>query len=154
MVENFYGSVVVQRRMVPVMRGRRGRALAILLAACGGQASSPASKAMPLPSDGWRPGDPPMLALTAGPFHAVMTAQGRCAWLGTAHQTTFLWPAGYEVRFHPVELIDVSGNVVATDGEKGLRGRRMATGISHNPVSRDGTGNVVRPVGQGPTRGP
>jgi hypothetical protein len=75
-----------------------------------------AHQTFPLPSDGWKPGDPSLLALTGGTFHAVLTTNGPCAWLGPDRRP-FQWPAGYQVRFHPTELIDSSGRVVATEGQ-------------------------------------
>lgn len=79
-------------------------------------AQGPAPR-FPLPSDGWKPGDPSLLALTGGVFQAQMTTRGACAWLGTT-RTSFLWPAGYTVRFHPTELIDPRGHVVAHEGQR------------------------------------
>ena len=78
--------------------------------------TGPADRTFPLPSDGWKPGDPSLLALTGGTFHAVLTTDGACAWLGPDRRP-FQWPAGYQVRFHPTELIDGSGHVVATEGQ-------------------------------------
>jgi hypothetical protein len=66
-------------------------------------------------SDGWQPGQQELLALIEGPFHAVRTAGGVCAWLGS--KGAFLWPAGYRVRFDPTELIAPNGTVVAHEGE-------------------------------------
>lgn len=51
-----------------------------------------------------------------GPFHAVMTSSGPCAWIGGTRRP-FLWPDGYEVRFTPTELIAPDGHVVAREGE-------------------------------------
>jgi hypothetical protein len=84
----------------------------------GSRPASVGAKSFALPSDGWRPNDSEMLALIGGPFHAVMTPQGACAWLGSAPHATYLWPAGYRVRFHPTELIGPGGDVVATEGQK------------------------------------
>jgi hypothetical protein len=68
-----------------------------------------------LPSDGWKPGQPSMLALLSGHFEARLTPAGACAGLGT---TTAIWPAGYKVRFHPTELLDPKGAVVADQGQR------------------------------------
>jgi hypothetical protein len=69
-----------------------------------------------LPSDGWKPGDMAMLALTSGEFHAVLTPDGACAWLGSRGGTD-LWPAGYKVRFDPTRLLNAKGRVVAREGD-------------------------------------
>lgn len=71
---------------------------------------------MALPSDGWKPGTLEMLAEFFGPFHATIRNGAACAWLGTSGQV-YLWPAGYGVRFHPTELIDPQGHVVAREGQ-------------------------------------
>jgi hypothetical protein len=78
-------------------------------------ASTP--KVFPLPSDGWRPGDPALDALAIGPFHATRFKNGQvCAWLGTNFRPT-LWPQGYHVRLHPVQLLGPGGRVVAGAGD-------------------------------------
>jgi len=65
--------------------------LPVMLAACTGgtpstrPTASLIARPLPLPSDGWQPGDPALLALTMGQFHAVKTSKGPCAWLGS-HQ--------------------------------------------------------------------
>ena len=68
-----------------------------------------------LPSDGWKPGHPSMLALLDGRFGAKLTADGACGGLGS---TTALWPVGYKVRFHPTELVNPRGAVVAHEGQR------------------------------------
>jgi len=97
----------------------------VTLAACGGGTPSTGAAVrttahpVSLPSDGWRPGDPGLLALTTGPFHAVLTAEGACAWLGSI-QTPYLWPAGYKVRFDPTELINAQGHVTPPKVKRSL----------------------------------
>ena len=75
------------------------------------------SQTYPLPGDGWKPGDASLDALTAGPFHAARRDGQVCAWLGDSFRP-MLWPAGYQVRLDPVELIAPDGTVVARQGEK------------------------------------
>jgi hypothetical protein len=72
-----------------------------------------------LPSDGWRPGDAEMFALFQGQFHASRTSSGACASIvEPGGRLSYLWPAGYRVRFHPTELLDPSGKVVARQGDE------------------------------------
>ena len=66
-----------------------------------------------LPTDGWKPGDGRLLAGFLGPFHATLTPSGACASMGNQADIVFLWPAGYQVRFHPTQLLSPSGKVVA-----------------------------------------
>jgi hypothetical protein len=80
-------------------------------------ASGSGSRTYSLPSDGWKAGRPAMLALARGTFHAVLTTAGACAWLGSGGMT-FVWPAGYHVRFNPTELIDAVGHVVAHQNDQ------------------------------------
>jgi hypothetical protein len=75
-----------------------------------------------LPSDGWRPGGNSFLALATGIVDARLTNSGACAWLESPgsngqSRTSFLWPAGYGVRFNPTELTDGRGHVVARAGK-------------------------------------
>lgn len=44
--------------------------------------STVGTQTYPLPSDGWKPGDPSLSALTTGPFHAARRDGQVCAWLG------------------------------------------------------------------------
>jgi hypothetical protein len=67
-----------------------------------------------LPSDGWKPGQAAMEALSSTPFHATLTQSGTCSSDGSID---YLWPAGYRVRFHPTVLLDPSGKVVAHQGQ-------------------------------------
>lgn len=82
----------------------------------------------PLPSDGWKPGDPALDALAIGPFHATRLKNGQvCAWLGTHFRPT-LWPRGYHVRLDPVQLLGPDGRVIAEAGEV------LSTGGGGNPA--------------------
>jgi hypothetical protein len=81
-------------------------------------ATNPQTHEYQLPTDGWKPGDGSLLMGIRGPFHAILTTSGACAWFGPPNQgTDYLWPAGYQVRFNPTELIDPSGHVVARQGQ-------------------------------------
>ena len=95
----------------------------LILVAPFADASTAASKShareYSLPSDGWKTGDGTFQVAFGGPFHAKLTSTGACAWIGAAHPTggeNVLWPAHYMVRFHPTELVDPTGKVVAREG--------------------------------------
>src|SRR5688572_18697902 len=98
------------RRMLVVV------AMAVLAGVAGCESSTDASapnKSRPkrsyaLSSNGWKPGDYAMLARGGGVFHAELTSEGACAWLGSG-ETNYTWPAGYRVRFHPTVLLDPKG---------------------------------------------
>jgi hypothetical protein len=86
--------------------------LTVLLAGCSGGISG-----MALPSDGWpAPGTLTMMASQSGPFHAALRDGVACAWLGPKEGRD-LWPVGYSVRFHPTELINPQGKVIASEGD-------------------------------------
>jgi hypothetical protein len=74
-----------------------------------------------LPSDGWKPGDGAFLVGGDGSFFATLTPSGACAgWRSIPAgrgSVNAVWPAGYRVRFHPTELVDATGEVVAHEGE-------------------------------------
>jgi hypothetical protein len=78
--------------------------------------STPSPTIYPLPSDGWKPGDFSLDALTGGPFHAARVNGQVCAWLGPQFRP-MLWPAGYAVRLSPAALIAPDGTVVARGGQ-------------------------------------
>lgn len=90
-------------------------ALSALSAACG--STTPPAGTFPLPSDGWKAGDSSKGAAYFGQFHAEMTVNGACAWLGPQQHAT-LWPAGYRVRFNPTELIGPNGDIIAKAGQQ------------------------------------
>jgi hypothetical protein len=75
-----------------------------------------ARRSYALPSNGWKPGEDAMLALTGGAFHAKLEPTGACAWLGSGDEA-YTWPAGYRVRLHPTVLLDARGRVVAKEGD-------------------------------------
>jgi hypothetical protein len=71
-----------------------------------------------LPSNGARPGSPQMPAGRAGPFHAVIEANGVAAWLSRVRpRERMTWPADWSVRFDPLELISPDGEVFAREGD-------------------------------------
>jgi hypothetical protein len=76
--------------------------------------SSQRARSYPLPSDGWKPGQPAMTALSFLPFRVTVTHSGTCTSNGSLG---YLWPAGYRVRFHPTVLLDPKGRVVAHQGQ-------------------------------------
>jgi hypothetical protein len=82
----------------------------------GASAATPAqrTRSYSLPSDGWKPGQGAMEAISSAPFRARLTRSGTCTSDGSIG---YLWPAGYRVRFHPTVLIDPTGNVVAHQGQ-------------------------------------
>ncbi len=79
-------------------------------------AASPAqrTRSYPLPSDGWKPGQSAMEAVSSAPFHATLTRSGTCT---SDRSISYIWPAGYRVRFHPTVLLDPAGKVVARQGQ-------------------------------------
>ncbi len=106
------------------------------LAGASAAVSTQRTRDYPLPSDGWKPGEPGFTALLFGRFYATHTASGACAWIGSPdHPENYLWPAGYRVRFHPVELLDPTGKVVAHQGQEvnaGGGSGYSATWVLHN----------------------
>lgn len=84
------------------------------LAGASSAASTQRTRSYSLPSDGWKPGQAAMGALTSAPFQATLTQSGTCSSDGSID---YLWPAGYRVRFHPTVLLDPSGKVVAHQGQ-------------------------------------
>jgi hypothetical protein len=79
-------------------------------------AGTPAQRARSysLPSDRWKPGQSAMEAISSAPFHAALTRLGACTPNGSV---SYLWPAGFRVRFHPTVLLDPAGRVVAHQGQ-------------------------------------
>jgi hypothetical protein len=88
--------------------------IALPLSAVSAASSTPRTRSYPLPSDGWKPGKGAMEAISSAPFSASLTRSGACT---AAASITYLWPAGYRVRFHPTVLLDPAGKVVAHQGQ-------------------------------------
>jgi hypothetical protein len=91
----------------------------VLAAACpisvaAAATSSQRTRSYPLPSDGWKPGQAAMQAISSAPFQATLTQSRTCT--SSAH-VDYLWPAGYRVRFHPTVLLNPRGRVVAHQGQ-------------------------------------
>lgn len=90
--------------------------LAVGAGACGSSHPTAANTVYPLPSDGWKAGQPVYDSYGGGVFEATLASRGACAWLGPA-KYAHLWPAGYGVRFHPTELNGPQGQVLARAGD-------------------------------------
>jgi hypothetical protein len=114
------------------------------LSAAGGQQAH----SFPLPSDGWRPGRATMQAISSAPFHASLTGSGACTSGGSME---YLWPAGYRVRFHPTELLDPAGRIVAHQGQYITVGGGIVGSASWPAAARCDRGGEVWAV-QGPVR--
>lgn len=111
-----------------------------------------ATTSYPLLSDGWH-GGAALNASTSGRLHVSLTSHGACAWLGfSGSSRAFLWPAGYRVRFDPIELIAPDGAVIGREGtrlsvgggfEQGRRSSRCwgAATTVWNSMSAVKTGN-------------
>jgi len=78
------------------------------------ETSTNRTRSYPLPSDGWKPGQAAMQALSSGPFRAKLIHSRVCTSDGSMD---YLWPAGYRVRFHPTVLLNPTGRVVAHQGQ-------------------------------------
>jgi hypothetical protein len=92
-------------------------ALLLLGSGCTSSGSGSAqTRAYPLWSNGWKPGDIAYLGRIDGPFHAHLEHSVVCAWLGDKENPT-RWPAGWSVRLNPTVLLDPAGNVVAHEGD-------------------------------------
>lgn len=92
-----------------------------LMASASTRSASTHNRLYALPSDGWKPGDGAFLVGGDGSFFATLTPSGACAgWRSIPAgrgSINAVWPAGYRVRFHPTELVDATGEVVAHEGE-------------------------------------
>jgi predicted small secreted protein len=110
------------------MNSRRiGLILAVLLSAAAlstacnsvptaqGTQSQAVRMTIDLPSSGWAVGIGEQ-AILSGPFHASITGNKACAWIGSVEMPT-LWPPGYKVRTNPLQLIGPNGEVVANEGD-------------------------------------
>jgi hypothetical protein len=76
--------------------------------------SNQRTRSYPLPSDGWRPGQVAMTAVSSRPFRATVTQSGACT---SDASVDYLWPAGYRVRLHPTVLLNPAGRIVAHQGQ-------------------------------------
>lgn len=124
-----------------------------LVAGCSGSPSIP-PHTYPLWSDGWRAGQTAAAAALTGHFHARMTRQGACAWLGSTNAISAVrWPAGWRVRLHPAILFDQSGKVVAHEGDVLTVGGGAAL-VAHAGVRCGRPGQQIWDVEDGVRRGP
>lgn len=92
-----------------------------VVAACGaGPSGTTASPGLlPVPTSSWRPGDPSLLALARGTLEGGYKGSRYCVWLSNGFGShPVVWPAGYHVRLHPLELLDSHAVVVAKGGDK------------------------------------
>ena len=77
----------------------------------------------PVPTSAWRPGDISALALATGTLQGGYEHGTFCVWLtppiarAASVRQAIVWPAGYHVRPHPLELLDAHNVVVAKDGD-------------------------------------
>jgi hypothetical protein len=95
------------------------------VAACGaghgGVAAS--SRLHDVPTSSWVPGDPSFTALARGTLEGGMVRSTFCVWLvGRGGRSPIVWPAGYHIRLHPLELLDSQGVAVARGGDQILLG--------------------------------
>jgi hypothetical protein len=88
--------------------------VAILMSTAATGTPAQRARSYSLPSDGWKPGQSAMEAISSAPFQATLTRSGPCAPNGSV---SYLWPAGYRVRFHPTVLLDPAGKIVAHQGQ-------------------------------------
>lgn len=92
-----------------------------IIAACGAGSGGPASAAglLPVPTSSWRPGDVSLLALARGTLEGGYRGGRYCVWLGTrTGPHPVVWPAGYHLRRHPLELLGPVDVVVARGGDQ------------------------------------
>lgn len=95
--------------------------LLAVIAACGTNPSESNTSAnlLPVPTSSWRPGDPALNALAMGTLEGGHQGSRYCVWLSIkSSRVPVVWPAGYHIRLHPLELLNSRDAVVATGGEQ------------------------------------
>jgi hypothetical protein len=102
-----------------------------------------------LPSNGWKPGMPGLQAIRSGAFHASVTGDKVCAWIGDI-EGPMLWPAGYRLGTNPVQLIGPDGTVVANEGDI----VQVGGGALPGPGPSCGSGGMTWSVQGEVTKGP
>lgn len=102
------------KRLIAILVAGVVASLACPLSGASAATLSQRTRSYPLPSDGWKPGEAAMEAVTSAPFHATLTQSGTCT---SGRSVDYLWPAGYRVRFHPTVLLDPAGRIVAHQGQ-------------------------------------
>jgi hypothetical protein len=86
-------------------------------AGSGGSAAAPG--VVPVPASSWRPGDISLLALARGTLEGGQRGGRYCVWLSTwTGPHPVVWPAGYHLRRHPLELLGPGDVVVARGGDQ------------------------------------
>jgi hypothetical protein len=113
-----------------------GAAAALLIAGSVGDAAQYPPGSYPVPTSGWRPGDPGLTALGIGALHGGYRHGRFCVWLtgpGRKRPGPVIWPAGFRVRRHPLELLDAGGAVAARAGEEIQFGGGIAPVRGHDP---------------------
>jgi hypothetical protein len=108
------GASVFFRRWITCLMIGVLASVALPLTGSSAAAPNQRTRSYRLPSDGWKPGQAAMEAISSAPFHATLTRSGICTSDGSI---SYLWPAGYRVRFHPTVLLDPTGKVVAEQGQ-------------------------------------
>jgi hypothetical protein len=114
-----------------------------LLSGASAATSTQRTRSYELPSDGWRPGQAAMEALSSAPFQATLTQSGTCS---SEESIDYLWPTGYRVRFHPTVLLDPSGKVVAHQGQYRTVGGGFVGTASWPSAARCYKGGQVRAI--------
>jgi len=109
-------------------------------------ASTHRTRSYPLPSDGWKPGQAAMQALSSWPFQATLLHSRVCT---SNRSMDYLWPARYRVRFHPTVLLNPMGRVVAHQGQYVTVGGGIVGTASWPSAARCDQGGGVWAV-QGP----
>lgn len=70
----------------------------------------------------WHPGSRRMMAGLTGVLTGGQSVGGRyCIWIAASHdgaRVPVVWPAGYTARFHPLELLNEVGEIVARGGDE------------------------------------
>ena len=80
---------------------------------------SKARRSIDLPTSGWRPGEPALLARMVGVLDGGVGLDGRYyVWVESGGVRTHVrWPVGFVARFDPLEVVDRDGNVMAREGD-------------------------------------
>ena len=94
--------------------------LGVVAAGGTGRSGTTASPGLlPVPTSSWRPGNPSLLALAKGTLEGGYEGSRYCVWLSSGSGPhPVVWPAGYHVRPHPLELLNSRNVVVAKGGDQ------------------------------------
>ncbi|SRR6266568_1048332 len=91
-----------------------------LVAACGSSHSGTAEAPglHPVPTSSWEPGDLSLAAQISGTLQGGYVHGTFCLWLAAGQgKSPIVWPAGYHVRVHPLELLNSRNVAVARGGD-------------------------------------